>query len=117
MTEEQGATAAEAGPPTEGEVAAYQGLFPGDSSWAKVSSYRIGRPMGDKAFMRAGGDIVIATTVGFVSLAAASRLDYAALGQNAVSYPIEDDWADAVQTRGQDDWRVEVWPDQQMAMI
>ena len=102
---------------TEGEVAAYQGLFPGDSSWAKVSSYRIGRPMGDKAFMRAGGDIVIATTVGFVSLAAASRLDYAALGQNAVSYPIEDDWADAVQTRGQDDWRVEVWPDQQMAMI
>ncbi|MFZ1470082.1 MAG: hypothetical protein WAT09_14060, partial [Paracoccaceae bacterium] len=84
---------------TEGEVAAYQGLFPGDASWAKVSSYRIGRPMGDKAFMRAGGDIVIATTVGFVSLAAASRLDYAALGQNAVSYPIEDDWADAVQTR------------------
>ena len=102
---------------TEGEVAAYQGLFPGDASWAKVSSYRIGRPMGDKAFMRAGGDIVIATTVGFVSLAAASRLDYAALGQNAVSYPIEDDWADAVQTRGQADWRVEVWPDQQMAMI
>lgn len=102
---------------TEGEVAAYQGLFPGDASWAKVSSYRIGRPMGDKAFMRAGGDIVIATTVGFVSLAAASRLDYAALGQNAVSYPIEDDWADAVQTRGQTDWRVEVWPDQQMAMI
>lgn len=102
---------------TEGEVAAYQGLFPGDASWAKVSSYRIGRPMGDKAFMRAGGDIVIATTVGFVSLAAASRLDYAALGQNAVSYPIEDDWAEAVQTRGQLDWRVEVWPDQQMALI
>jgi hypothetical protein len=102
---------------TEGEVAAYQGLSPSDSSWAKVSSYRIGRPMGDKAFMRAGGDIVIATTVGFVSLAAASRLDYAALGQNAVSYPIEDDWAEAVQVRGQTDWRVEVWPDQQMAMI
>ncbi|MGL4811909.1 MAG: hypothetical protein ACRCXM_09035 [Beijerinckiaceae bacterium] len=102
---------------TEGEVAAYQGLFPGDANWTKVSSYRIGRPMGDKAFMRAGGDIVIATTVGFVSLAAASRMDYAALGQNAVSYPIEDDWAEAVQSRGQIDWRVEVWPDQQMALI
>lgn len=102
---------------TEGEVAAYQGLFPSDASWAKVSSYRIGRPMGDKAFMRAGGDIVIATTVGFVSLAAASSADYAALGQNAVSYPIEDDWATAVQERGQTDWRVDVWPDQQMALI
>ena len=102
---------------TEGEVAAYQGLHPADASWAKVSQYRIGRPMGNKAFMRAGGDIVIATTVGFVSLAAASQGDYAALGQNAVSYPIEDDWATAVQERGQVDWRVEVWPDQQMAII
>ena len=102
---------------TEGEVAAYQGLFPGDSSWSKASQYRIGRPLGNKAFMRAGGDIVIATTVGFVSLAAASQKDYAALGQNAVSYPIEDDWATAVQERGQVDWRVEVWPDQQMALI
>lgn len=103
---------------TEGEVAAYQGLSPEpDQGWEKVSSYRIGRPMGDKAFMRAGGDIVIATTVGFVSLAAASQMDYAALGQNAVSYPIEDDWAQAVQERGQVDWRCEVWPDQQMAII
>jgi hypothetical protein len=103
---------------TEGEVAAYQGLSPDpDQGWTKVGSYRIGRPMGDKAFMRAGGDIVIATTVGFVSLAAASSMDYAALGQNAVSYPIEDDWARAVQSRGQTDWRCEVWPDQQMAII
>ncbi|MDZ7906521.1 MAG: hypothetical protein U5N55_12675 [Cypionkella sp.] len=103
---------------TEGEVAAYQGLSPDvDQGWTKAGVYRIGRPLGDKAFMRAGGDLVIATSVGFVSLAAASQRDYAALGQNAVSYPIEDDWAIAVQDRGQIDWRVEVWPDQQMAMI
>lgn len=103
---------------TQGEVAAYQGDDPGTATtWSKVGSYRIGIPLGDKAFMRAGGDIVIATTVGFVSLAAASRQDYAALGQGAVSYPIEDDWAQAVQDRGQVDWRCEVWPDQQMAII
>ena len=103
---------------TEGEVAAYQGLSPDvDQGWSKVGVYRIGRPLGDKAFMRAGGDIVIATTVGFISLASASRQDYAALGQNAVSYPIEDDWADAVRQRGQDNWRCEVWPDGQMALI
>jgi len=103
---------------TEGEVAAYQGLSPDvDQGWSKVGIYRIGRPLGDKAFMRAGGDIVIATTVGFVSLAAASQQDYAALGQNAVSYPIEEDWALAVAQRGNVDWRCEVWPDQQMAIV
>src|SRR5690606_24245936 len=51
------------------------------------------------------------------SLAAAARQDYAALGQSAVSYDIEDDWARAVQLRGQDDWRCEVWADGQMALI
>lgn len=103
---------------TEGEVAVYQGLSPDpDQGWTKVSSYRIGKPLGPKAFIRAGGDIVVATTVGFISLATAARLDYAALGQNAVSNDIEDDWARAVRERGQADWRCEVWPDGQMALI
>lgn len=102
---------------TEGEVAAYQGLSPDvDQGWTKVGVYRIGRPLGKKAIMRAGGDLVIATSVGFISLAAASRNDYAALGQGAVSYPIEDDWSEAVQRRG-NDWRVQVWADGQMAIV
>ena len=103
---------------TEGEVAAYQGLSTDvDQGWQKVGTYRIGKPLGKKAIIRAGGDIVIATSVGFVSLAAASQKDYAALGQGAVSYPIEDDWALAVQERGQEDWRCQVWADGQMALI
>lgn len=103
---------------TEGEVAAFQGLSPDvDQGWSKVSVYRIGIPLGKKAFIRAGGDLVIATSVGFVSLASASRLDYAALGQNAVSYDIEEDWARALQLRGQEDWRCEVWADGQMALV
>ena len=103
---------------TEGEVAAYQGLSPDpDQGWQKVGAYRIGRPMGKKGFIRAGGDLVIATTVGFVSLAQASRKDYAALGQGAVSYPIEDDWALAQQQRGQTDWRCQGWAEGQMTLI
>lgn len=103
---------------TEGEVSAYQGLSPDpDQGWSSVGVYRIGKPMGKKAFIRAGGDIVIATTVGFVSLASASQQDYAALGQGAVSYPIEDDWARAVSERGQEDWRCQVWADGQMALV
>lgn len=103
---------------TEGEVAAYQGLSPDpDQGWTKVGVYRIGKPLGKKAFIRAGGDLVIATSVGFISLAAASRQDYAALGQGAVSYSIEESWAQAVQLRGQEDWRCEVWADGQMALV
>ena len=90
---------------TEGEVAAYQGLSPDDAaSWSKVGVYRIGKPMGKKAFIRAGGDLVIATTVGFVSLSSAVERDVAALGAAAVSYPIEDLWGQAVQERGASGW-------------
>ena len=103
---------------TEGEVAAYQGLSPDpDQGWQKVGAYRIGRPMGKKGFIRAGGDLVIATTVGFISLAQASRKDYAALGQGAVSYPIEDDWVLVQQQRGQVDWRCQVWAEGQMTIV
>lgn len=103
---------------TEGEVAAYQGLSPEvDQGWGLVGVYRIGRPLGKKAFFRAGGDIGIATTVGLISLSTASRQDFAALGQNAISYPIEDDWVQAVQERGQDDWQCHVWADGQMLLV
>ena len=103
---------------TEGEVAAYQGLYPSDlSGWNKAGLYRIGRPLGKKAFIVAGGDLVIATSVGFLSLAMASRFDYAALGQQAVSYPIEQDWSMAVDARGQTDWRCQVWADGQMVLV
>lgn len=103
---------------TEGQVAAYQGLSPDvDQGWQKVGVYRIGKPMGKHGFILAGGDIVIATTVGLISLAESSRSDYAALGQGAVSYPIEDEWVRMVRERGQQDWRCEVWADGQMVVI
>lgn len=103
---------------TEGEVAAYQGIDPGSASdWEKVGTYRIGRPMGNKGIIKAGGDLVIATTVGFVSLGQAAQNDYAALGRLAVSYPIEDEWAKATTERGADDWRCQVWPNGQMVLV
>ena len=103
---------------TEGEVAAYQGLSPDvDQGWTKAGLYRIGKPLGRRAFMRAGGDLVIGTSVGFVALSKAANSDFAALGAGAVSYPIEDDWADAVDNRGKDDWRVQLWADGQMVLV
>lgn len=102
---------------TEGEVAVFQGTDPSvAASWSKVGVYRIGKPLGPNAFIRAGGDLVIATSIGFVPLSQAVQRDYAALSPSAVSYPIETAWNEAVTVRG-DGWNCEVWPDAQMVVV
>lgn len=102
---------------TEGEVAVFQGNNPSDANnWSKVGVYRIGKPLGPKAFIRAGGDLVIATTIGFVPLSQAIQRDYAALSPSAVSYPIEVAWNEAVANRGLG-WNCEVWPESQMVVV
>jgi len=104
---------------TEGEVAAYQGIDPGasDGSWSKVGVYRIGRPMGNKAFIRAGGDLVIATDIGFIPLSQAIQRDVAALSPAAVSYPIETAWNERVSERQSQAWHCELWPTKQMSVV
>lgn len=102
---------------TEGEVAVFQGANPSAADdWSKVGVYRIGRPLGKKAWIRDGGDIIIATTIGAVRLSEAIRREMAALGPTAVSYPIEVAWNQAVDLRGPN-WHFEVWPSKQMAVI
>lgn len=103
---------------TEGEVAIYQGLSPDDASdWSKVGVYRVGKPMGKKAFIRAGGDLVIATTIGFIPLSKAIDMDYAALGIVAISSPIADEWRNTVSSRGGDGWVCELWGEGSMTVV
>jgi len=102
----------------EGEVAVYQGSNPADSAdWRKVGVYRIGIPLGSKALIRAGGDLLIATTLGLVALSQAIQVDFAALASTAVSYPIDVPWNEAIRTRGQSGWSCALWAEQQMAIV
>jgi hypothetical protein len=102
---------------TEGEAAIYQGTDPSlSTAWSKVGVYRIGRPLGAKAHIRAGGDLVIATDIGFVPLSQAIQRDISALSPSAVSYPIETAWNEAVAARPSG-WACEVWPTKQMAIV
>lgn len=101
---------------TEGESAVFQGLSPDDESWSMVGVYRVGKPLGKHGFMRAGGDIVIATDVGYVALSKAVQVDFAALAPNAVSYPIQVAWSEAITARGRN-WQCELWPEGQMAIV
>lgn len=103
---------------TEGEVAVYQGTDPSSATtWSKVNVYRIGRPRGANAHIKAGGDLVIATDIGFIPLSQAIRLDIAALAPNSVSYPIEDEWNAIVAERTATTWACEVWPTKQMVIV
>lgn len=103
---------------TEGEVLAYQGQNPGEAiGFSKVGLYRIGRPLGARAFVRAGGDLLIATTVGMISLAEASRRDLAALGSSAISYPIEESWSEMIRERGADGWSCLIWSEGRMLVV
>lgn len=103
---------------TEGEAAIFQGTDPSSAStWSKVGVYRIGKPLGPKAHIRAGGDLVIATDIGFVPLSQAIQRDYSALSPSAVSYPIETAWNEAAATRSARPWSCEVWPTKQMVLV
>jgi hypothetical protein len=104
---------------TEGEAAIYEGTDPSSAStWALKGVYRIGRPLGKNASMKAGGDLAIATDIGLVALSSALTRDQAALNNGAVSYPIEEEWKkEAIQRRAQFSWSVALWPTQQMALV
>lgn len=103
---------------TEGEVAIYQGTDPSTAAtWSKVGVYRIGKPRGAKSHIRAGGDVVVATDIGFLPLSQAVQRDAAALSASAVSYKIETAWNDAVANRSLSAWSCEVWPTKQMVLV
>lgn len=102
---------------TEGEVAVFQGANPSNADdWSKVGVYQIGKPRGKNAFVRDGGDIIIATSIGYVRLSQAISRELAALGPTAVSYPIETAWNRAVETRTLP-WSCEIWASKQMAIV
>lgn len=103
---------------SEGEVAVYQGVNPDESAtWSKVGLYRIGTPLGKRAFLRGGGDIAVATSVGLVPLSKAIALDISSLNIASVSYKIADAWHDAVTQRGLTGWQCAIWPEERMAVV
>lgn len=102
----------------QGEVAIYQGISPSEAStWALRGVYRIGTPLGKRAYIRGGGDLAIATTIGLVPLSRAISLDVTALNVATVSYKITDAWNEAVMQRGGANWQAMVWPENKMAII
>lgn len=103
---------------TEGEVAVYQGSDPSSAStWSKVGVYRIGKPLGIKGLMHAGGDLLIATNIGLVSISEAISKDIKALAMTGASRQIQPLWLDAVADRGGLPWEVMRWDKRSMMIV
>ncbi len=103
---------------SEGEVAIYQGSNPADANdWAIVGVYRIGRPLGKRALMDAGGDLIIATDIGMIPLSVSVNTDYSILSTVAVSEGIIDLWNEDVRKRPSGEWNAVLWSRRQMVAV
>lgn len=103
---------------SEGEVAIYDGLYPGDTAWSLKGLYKISKPLGRRCIQKAGGDIAIMTEDGIVPMSSVMTLDQIALQNVAVTKPIAPAWRDAVVARqGLLGWQIATWPLQSMAII
>lgn len=94
---------------SEGEAAVFTGSFPGGSDWGLVNVYDISKPLGRNGWMRAGGDIIVATEMGLIPISAARMKDPAALGLDAISRNIEPTWKELAQTRRALPWEIAKW--------
>ncbi|TIS69773.1 MAG: hypothetical protein E5X00_25775, partial [Mesorhizobium sp.] len=74
-------------------------------------------PMGKRATMRAGGDLIVATKEGMVPISAAINKDAAALSLAAISRNIEPDWKREALRRISLPWEVIKWPDMNYAIV
>lgn len=103
---------------TAGEVAVYEGSNPASASdWSLIGRYDITSPMGKKAVMQAGGDLLVATEDGVVPISEAVSKDSAALSLSAVSKAIEPYWKQQVVARRTLEWEIIKWPSNNMMVI
>lgn len=103
---------------TVGEVAVFEGSDPSDNTnWSLVGRYDMPAPMGLNATMTAGGDVLIATKAGIVSLVEVLRKDPAALSVSAISRNIEPEWTKDTSARASQPWELVKWPEKNIAVV
>lgn len=91
----------------QGEVAIYQGSNPADAAqWSLVGLYEIGAPLGRRATMKSGGDLMIATKQGLLPISASIQKDTAEIGTMALTRNIEPDWRKLAVERATLPWEI-----------
>lgn len=83
---------------SEGEAIVYQGTNPSSATtWAKIGSYFVGKPLGRRCFCKIGGDLVILTQNGAFPLSSVLHASPASQ-EVALSFKIQNAFNDAART-------------------
>lgn len=103
---------------SEGEALIYQGNNPSSSTtWAKVGTFFIGKPLGRRCVTQFGGDLIVITQNGTFPLSAAlqsAAIDY----KLALSFKIEDAFTEAARSYGSNfGWEAIVYPAQSALLV
>ena len=103
---------------SEGEAIIYKGTNPSSAAdWLKVGSYFIGKPLGRRCLIKAGGDLLILTQNGAFPLSAAlqsTSIDY----RMALSFKIENAFTDQARSTGTTfGWEAVVYPAQAALIV
>lgn len=104
---------------SRGEVAVYQGTDPSSANtWALVSRFLVGAPIGDRALFNTGGDLAMISEDGIVSLTEMMGTDRAAASRASITDKIDDLFSDAFQSYGTNaGWQALIYPRGHMAII
>lgn len=104
---------------SEGQVALYQGTDPtSGTTWALVGVYDLGKPLGPKALVRFGADLIILTTDGVVPFSKALQIDRAQEDTVSLTAMIKNAFADAQRLyRSNFGWEGLIYPEGQLAIF
>lgn len=96
---------------SEGEALVYQGNNPASATtWAKVGTFFIGKPLGPRCLLQYGADLLVLTETGIFPLSTALQKGTVE-NQYALSYKIEPAFTEAARQYGQHrGWRMTHYP-------
>lgn len=102
-----------------GEVAVYEGTDPSSAStWSLVGVYRTGKPVDKHASLKVGGDLLVATTDGIVSVAQLINEDRSSILESSLTAAIRDEWERAILNASDDQpINMTLWPDDGLLLI
>ena len=104
---------------SEGEVLVYIGDDPANAATFQLSGvYAIGRPLNNRCFFNAGGDLVVISESGLLPMSSVITLDEAVLSTRALTRNIYSAYNDAVFSfRDVEGWQIETFPVENMAIL
>lgn len=104
---------------SQGQAIVYSGTDPSsEATWSLIGVFRIGKPIGRRFYIKAGGDLVLITQDGFLSLANMLGTDRAQVERSAISVQINSAVNTAVQSAsGNFGWQPILYPRGKMLLF